>query len=449
LAAGSATSPLARADPRQSADRCDRKLTIAEILRGGAAVFVQSYSNQAPPQTQSTLAKLSLCRTAALGGRHYRCGQCAHECVVYNSCGDRHCPTCSGAKRADWLDSSSELLLDGVPYFQVVFTLPKDLSRLALGNRRAIFDLLFRSSWRSLQTTIHSEQGYDAAALMVLHTWDQKLDAHIHVHAIVPGGGPALDGSGWRWSRRGSLDEAIESGPIGRYLVDADDLRAAYREQFLRGLDRLWKRGELKLEGEFAHLRDEAAWRTWLDALRSIHWVSYIEPPPSEHCQPQHVMKYLARYLTGGPISDRRIVRADNREVTFKARAGTTVGGDRQQIEITLPTTEFVRRWSLHILPRGYTKTRRYGCWSNPRRETFLKLCREQLKASREFLLTPNATDIESSDAPETNIPADEIDQCPQCGNRMILQAAQEKPSWRHIMESPNRPAWYRMLVGR
>ena len=123
--------------------------------------------------------------------------------MVYNSCGDRHCPTCGGARRSDWLDSSSRLILDGVDYFQVVFTLPGVLSRLALGNRRPIYNQLFASAWSALKQTIEVEQGYDAAALMVLHTWNQKLDAHGHVHAVVPGGGPALDGSGWRVSQRG------------------------------------------------------------------------------------------------------------------------------------------------------------------------------------------------------------------------------------------------------
>lgn len=153
---------------------------MAEILKAGAARYVHRYPSQAAPQVQSTLAKLSLCRTAALDGRRYRCGDCEHEGVIYNSCGDRHCPTCSGAKRADWLDSSSRLILDGVDYYQVVFTLPGDLSRLGLGNRRAIYDQLFASAWSALKKAIEAEQGYDAAALMVLHTWNQKLDAHPH-----------------------------------------------------------------------------------------------------------------------------------------------------------------------------------------------------------------------------------------------------------------------------
>jgi hypothetical protein len=330
-------------------------------------------------------------------------------------------------------------LLDGVPYFQVVFTLPKELSRLALGNRKTVFDMLFAAAWRALKKTIALEHGYEPAALMVLHTWDQKLDAHIHVHALVPGGGPARDGSRW-----------CASSPSGRYLVDADQLRAAYRETFLRRLHGQWRLGHLKLTGEFASLHDETAWKGWLTELRATNWVSYIEPPPAARDDPQQVVKYLARYLTGGPISDSRIVRADERQVTFLARAGTTPGGDREQTEVTLPVVEFVRRWSLHILPHGYTKSRRFGGWSGRRCEPYLELCSQLLESAGQRL-SPGAMDFG---------PFDEVDamnevveasyrRCPECGDRLIPQAAHERSSWSDIMSSPHRPAWYRTLIGR
>ena len=401
---------------------------------------------------QSTLAKLSLCRTAALGGRRYRCNGCARECTVYNSCGDRHCPTCAGAKRSDWIDSTRGLLLDGVPYFQVVFTLPDELSSLALGNRRAIYDLLFRSAWQALKQTIESEQGYDPAALLVLHTWNQKLEPHAHVHAVVPGGGPAIDGPAtdnnqWRWSRRTAEDRSV-----GRYLVDADALRAAYREAFLRGLHRLRTRGELQLAGGFACLQDDDAWTAWLEQLQATSWVSYLQPPPTDDCRSEQLLKYLARYLTGGPISHWRVVAADDHEVTFLARAGATPGGDNRQIEITLSTTEFVRRWCLHVLPRGYTKSRRYGGWSGTRRTAYLQLCREQLETTTASL-PADAADCDASPQHDQNtsddLPHERTDCCPHCGGRLILQARRDKPPWHEIFSSTHRPAWYRTLIGK
>ena len=150
---------------------------------------------------------------------------------MYNSCGDRHCLTCSGSKRAQWVEKTEALLLDGVNYFQVVFTLPKALSRLALGNRKQIYTLLFRASWQAIEKTVREEQGYEAAAALVLHTWNQRLDAHAHVHALIPGGGPSLlDPGSWKATTRRGVDSPT-------YLVDASQLRRNYRDFFLAGLE--------------------------------------------------------------------------------------------------------------------------------------------------------------------------------------------------------------------
>ncbi len=391
---------------------------------------------------QSTLAKLSLCRTAALGERTYHCPACDQGCVVYNSCGDRHCPTCSGTKRADWMESASDLILDGLSYYQVVFTLPSQLSRLALGNRAEIYDLLFRASWSALQIQIRQEQAYDPAALMVLHTWNQKLAAHAHIHAVVPGAGPGLAGDSWRVSQRGD-----DASSVGRYLVNADELRRQFRDHFLRGFERLLKRGKLKLTGEFRPLQTAAGREKLLQELRDVTWVSYIEPPPTAACRAETVLKYLARYLTGGPISDARILAANEQEVTFLAREGKVAGGESKQVPITVSTTEFVRLWSLHILPKGYTKTRRYGGWSNTRRDIYLETCRQHVPVhegqvlddslDRDPLLDPLGETVA-----EVDIPAAPC--CSGCGRSMILQGERRQRSWWEVMTSPSRPTWYR-----
>ena len=412
---------------------------------------MERYAQQAAPQVQSTLAKLSLCRTAALGGRRYRCEGCEHEAFVYHSCGDRHCPQCAGARRASWIDSAEGLLLEGVRYFQVVFTLPSEISSLALGNRRAIYDLLFHAAWAALKETIEDEQGYDPAALMVLHTWNQRLQPHGHVHAVVPGGGPAIDGGGWVNSRRRNGSPTSQD-----YLIDAVTLRRAYRRHFLAGLDRLRAEDQLRLEGDFQHLQADEGWAAWLLELESTEWVSHIQPRPKQEdgapCSPGQVVKYLARYLTGGPISDARIIAADEREVTFWAREGKTTGGDDRRVPVTLPLEEFTRRWSLHILPGGYTKTRRFGGFSNTRRDRYLERCAIQLEATAEGL---------SADAMEFDVPSlvghdenaaepgEEKEACPVCGAQMRLIDHSEKPRWRDILNSPHRPPWYRKNAPR
>lgn len=161
------------------------------------------------------------------------------------------------------------LLLDRVNYFQVVFTLPKELSSLALGNRREIYGLLFTASYRALKFTVEREQRYKLAALMVLHTWNQKLDAHGHVHALVPGGGPSRDRDGkWRSTKRRGRDNPF-------YLVDADELRKRYREFFLQGLRQLHRRSGLKLVGDFSNLNDTPKWEAFVTKLESVKWVAY------------------------------------------------------------------------------------------------------------------------------------------------------------------------------
>ena len=330
------------------------------------------------------------------------------------------------------MESASELLLPNVDYFQVVFTLPQPLARLALGNRRTMYGLLFRSAWKTLQNTIADEQQYEVAAMMVLHTWNQQLEHHPHVHAVVPSGGPSLK----------NPDEWKNSEPppdrpwMTNWLVDADTLRSGFRERFLKGLKRLQRRGELKLQGEWCHLADPAAFETWLQPLENVTWVVHIEAPP-DNSVPTNIVKYLARYLTGGPISDRRLVSHENRHVTFSARRGTTTGGDHQDvIPVRLPGEEFVRRWSLHILPKGFVKTRRYGGWSNRHRQSYRDRC--------DALLTADTIDSEQA-CEAVPVEADPADNacCPCCGTSMQMQTSTDRPSWRTLMSSPARPIWY------
>jgi hypothetical protein len=319
-----------------------------------------------------------------------------------------------------------------VNYFQVVFTLPKELSRLSLGNRRVIYNLLFRSSWQALRETVEDEQRYEMSAALVLHTWNQKLEAHAHVHAIVPGGGPSLDCPGqWRRTRRRGTDNPF-------YLVEADALRRNYRDAFLAGLEKLLSSNTLKLDGDFAHLLEPEGQQELLRKLKSTQWVAYIEAPPSDDCKPEHVVRYLGRYLTGGPISDRRLLRADENEIVFQARSGDEAGGSLRLVEIRLSPAEFVRRWCLHVLPKGYVKTRRYGGWSNRCKEDYLQRCQAllQLRTSADPARTQPNIDP-SADGP-TRV------SCQTCGQSMQLLCEDRKPSWRDLQAHRGWPSWYK-----
>lgn len=385
---------------------------------------------------QSTLAKISLCRTSVLGGRWYSCDDCGETTKRHNSCGDRHCPGCSGAKRADFNDRASQLITPGVDHFQVIFTVPEIVSTIALANRSEIADLLFKSAWRALEKTIRSEQRYDPAALMVLHTWNQKLDAHWHVHALVPGAGPAMQGGGMKKSECPWGDDSQS------YLVDAINLRRTYRKAFLRGLRSLYRRGKLSFGGTTERLREQDAWDDLMDKLEQTEWVSHIEPPPSSLSQADHVVSYMTRYLTGGPISDHRILSADEKEVTFLARLGQRSGGTREQPPMTLSTQEFIRRWCLHIQPSQLTKTRCFGGWAYSKRADYQCRVESALSASN-----PDARSPEP-DLDETCLkPKGDGLCCQACGSESLtLVHETRKPSWSDILglDSECSPWWYR-----
>jgi hypothetical protein len=386
-------------------------------------------AGRACPQVQSVLAKLSLCRTAALGGKAYQCDSCGDLTQRYHSCGERHCPQCSGRKRFDFADRASKLLLPKMTYYQVVFTLPCRLSQMALANRTSMAELLFQSAWKSLRKTIRKQQGYSPAAMMVLHTWNQKLLPHWHVHALVPGAGPSHAATRWQQAT------APEGSPNsdGFYLVDAIDLRESFRRHAIAHLKRLRKQGKLKLQGSFAYLEDESAWKDFCNKLSSMDWVSYIQPPPTKTTSADQIIRYLTRYLTGGPISDNRIVASDKDRVTFMAREGKQTGGNPCQVPVTIPTSEFIGRWCDHIQPRQLTKTRYFGGWSNQNRESYLKACRRLLGIE-----PPSPVVV--SEQPSQPL------HCPNCEKPTLKHLGETpKPSWRELLSRRDErcPAWY------
>jgi hypothetical protein len=383
----------------------------------------------------SVLAKISVCRTHRMGGRKYQCEDCDEVTTRYNSCGDRHCPACSGSKRLDFNTKASKLLLSGVVYYQVVFTLPSALSELALANRHEMADLLNDSAWQSLSKNIKCEQAYQPAGISVLHTWNQRLDAHWHVHLLVPGEGPSLDGA--RWKRAEAPPGAANSD--GFYLVDADRLRTAYRIRAIRRLRHLRRSGRLKLGGKFTYLQSDENWEAFIRDLESTPWVAYIQPPSKRTSRANEVVNYLTRYLTGGPIRDARITAADQDNVTFLARQGKKTGGDRQQVPITMTLEQFVRSWCLHIQPEQLTKTRYLGGWSNPCRSAYMARCRE---------LFHHASETDKTNDPPTTLASQVPDllACSHCGSdRLVLIAESPKPSWREIFRPGSETclAWY------
>ena len=302
-------------------------------------------------------------------------------------------------------------------------------------------DLLFESAAASLRKTIRREQDFEYASMMVLHTWNQKLGPHWHVHALVPGGGPSLSQDEWKSAE--SPPDAVNSDDY--YLVDAINLREAYRKFAIARLRKLYAKGELKLGGKFAYLQDESAWKAFCDELAEMEWVSFIQPPPTKSCSAEQVVRYLTRYLTGGPISDCRIVAADANEVTFMAREGQRTGGDREQVPVTMTTLEFVRRWCDHIQPEQLTKTRYFGGWCNRKRTAYQDRCRRLLN------LSDDLDDLAAIETPSISFVGDTSDddcrvKCPTCEvGSLRLIGHTPKPCWSKVLRHLDSrcPVWY------
>jgi Putative transposase/Transposase zinc-binding domain len=336
---------------------------VGSILRRYGAAFAQQY-----PQTAAgvvrTLRLLAACRTAALGGHVDRCTHCGEVTYHYHSCGNRHCPQCGGSKRAIWLEQRRAELLP-VPYFHVVFTLPHQLSALVLGNRRLLYGLLFEAAAQTLRAVAANPEhlGADIGVLAVLHTWGQQLEHHPHVHCVVPGGGRSADGSRW-----------VACRP--NFLLPVNVLGQVFRGKYLAGLRRAQAQGELQWGGSTQALAEPSAWRALLRTLYGLKWVVYAKKPFGG---PEQVLKYLTRYTHRVAIGNRRLVRLADDQVTFGWK--DYADGCRPK-ELTLAAVEFVRRFSLHIVPRGLVRIRHYGLLAHRDRRQRLDQCRALLAAS-------------------------------------------------------------------
>ncbi len=308
---------------------------------------------------------LAACRTAALGGQVTRCTQCGNVAYHYHSCGNRHCPQCGGKKRAAWMEQRAAELLP-VPYFHVVFTVPHELSALMLGNRRLLYNLLFETASQTLLEVAADPEhlGAKIGVLAVLHTWGRQLGHHPHVHCVVPGGGLSLDDEP-RW---------VSCRPD--YLLPVKRLGKVFRDKFLAGLWAAFRGGELRFAGSTAELANAETFQQLVGAVGAKNWVVYVKKPFGG---PEQVLKYLAGYTHRVAIGNRRLVKWESGQVTFTYK---DYADACQTKELTLDAVEFVRRFTLHVLPRGLVRIRQYGLLANRDRGQRLERCRELLKAA-------------------------------------------------------------------
>ncbi len=339
-------------------------LEVADIVRAAGNRFWEGHKSHFAWVHRKVLDAIVRCRTAALGGHRDKCVRCGHLTASYNSCRNRHCPKCQGNVRAKWLAARSAELLP-VPYFHIVFTLPHELSALILQNKRLLYDLLFRTSAASMiELARHPRHlGADIGFLGVLHTWGQNLELHPHVHYIVPAGGLALDGSGWIDSSR-------------RFFLPVKRLSRVFCDEFCDELREFFEQDRLQFHGSLLQLASPGAFSHFLWQLGQKDWVVYAKPPFGGA---EHVLNYLARYTHRVAISNHRLVAFENDRVSFRWR--DYAHGGKKKI-MTVSADEFLRRFLLHVLPKGLVRIRHFGLFANRRRSAEIQRCRQLLGAT-------------------------------------------------------------------
>jgi Putative transposase/Transposase zinc-binding domain len=337
-------------------------LEVAHIVRLFGAAYREQH--RLPERHRRALWDIENCRTAALGGHLSECDHCRAQEVRYNSCRNRHCPKCQSLDTERWLEKRSQELLP-VPYFHIVFTLPDELNALVLRNQQVLYDLLFETASQTLLQIAADPKhlGAQIGMFAFLHTWNQQMLDHPHLHFIVPGGGLSPDRRRWVASR-------------SSFFLPVRVLSRLFRGKFLHRLQDLYAAGALVFPGQIAELAQRENFDALIARLFTKEWVVYSKPPFGG---PEQVLDYLARYIHRVAISNNRLVRLDDKQVTFSYR--DRANGDRRR-ELTISGEEFVRRLLLHILPDRFVRIRSYGLLAPRNRAKNLALCRELLGSS-------------------------------------------------------------------
>jgi hypothetical protein len=369
---------------------------VADILHAQGDRFLERYRASFNYQQLKAFRAIANCRTQALGGHLDACPECGQKrcdrppAISYNSCRNRHCPKCQTEARQRWLAAREQELLPA-GYFHVVFTVPHELNVLALENARLFYDLLFTaSSETALQVARDPKHlGAEIGMLSILHTWGQNLLLHPHIHCVIPMGG--LSPQHTRWVH-----------PRYRLFLPKKVLRRVFRGKFLAGLKRLYHHRQLRCRGPASLLADPNQFARLLRRLHRHQWVVYIKPALGD---PSQVLRYLGRYTHRVAISNHRLVSFDGERVTFRWK---DYAHGSQQKMMTLTATEFLRRFFLHVLPKGFVRIRYFGFLANRWRTEMLALARQLLGAAPVVAAEP----VRQTSA---------LWRCPQCGARMVI----------------------------
>jgi hypothetical protein len=370
---------------------------LADIVAAAAHHFTDQPPGWFTWMHLKVLVAIERCRTAAMGGHMDQCSGCGHRAISYNSCRNRHCPKCQSQVRDRWLAARRAELL-AAPYAHVVFTLPHQLAPLALQNKELIYGLLFRASAQTLiQIAADAKHlGAEIGFFSVLHTWNQKLQHHPHVHCVVAAGGLTRDHTHWVRPRN------------PRFFLPQGVLSEVFRGKFIEGLQQAHASGQLQFHGLLRGLAEPKLFRSFIRQLFGPRWVVYCKPPFGG---PEQVLRYLGAYTHRVAISNHRLVSFMNDQVTFRWRDSAHKNKKRL---LTLPVDEFLRRFLLHVLPRGFVRIRHFGFLASRRRGALLPLCKQMLAG------TSFTTHFVAVPANRRNQPSPAWT-CPLCGGSMVV----------------------------
>jgi Putative transposase/Transposase zinc-binding domain len=371
---------------------------LADIFRA----YGESYrcNHPLPVLHLKIMRAVERCRTAALGGHLEQCDSCGYERPAYNSCRNRHCPKCQSLAKVKWLDKQKSELLP-VGYFHLVFTLPHELNALILTNKKILLSHLFKAVGATLIDFGRTRLGGQIGLITVLHTWEQTLLDHFHLHCLIPAGALSFDQKHWRPARQ-------------NFLFPVKALSLVFRGKFIDLLKRrAFDRNKLLFVGQSACLADPIAFKLLINALRKKPWIVYAKKPFGS---PAHVLDYLGRYIHRVALSNDRILSAHNREIIFSYR-------DRKNHDckktMTLDAHEFIRRFLLHVIPKGFVRVRHAGVLAN-RSKGLLSKCRQLLD------LNPAVTKLAQKSVRQLMLELTGIDitRCPLCQKGTLVLLA-------------------------
>src|ERR1700758_2268469 len=340
-------------------------LEVADLVRAAGRAFLERSRKWITWQHLKVLRAIARCRTAALGGHLDECTDCGYRpAISYNSCRDRHCPKCQANARNRWLQARRKELLP-TRYVHVVFTLPHELAPLALQNKKILYHLLLQTSAETLLQVARDPQhlGADIGFFSVLHSWNQKLQHHPHIHCVVPAGGLSPDRTRWIPSQR-------------KFFLPVDVLAEVFRGKFSEALKEAFAHDKLEFHGSMKPLGRPKVFAQLLRQTFRKKCVAYAKRPFGG---PKQALRYLGCYTHRVAISNHRLVSFASDQVTFRWRDSAHHNKKRL---MTLHVNEFLRRFLLHVLPPGFVRIRHFGFLSTRNRSALLPLCLHLLKAS-------------------------------------------------------------------